>query len=37
MTYINQCNYPHVSYPTLTDLPELGGENSTVKSAGYGL
>ena len=37
MTYINQCNYPHVSYPTLTDLPELGGENSTVKSAGCGL
>ena len=37
MTYINQTNYPHVSYPTLTDLPELGGSKATVKSSGCGL
>ena len=24
MRYYNQTNYPHVPYPTLTDLPELG-------------
>ena len=37
MTYINQTNYPHVSYPILTDLPELGGSKATVKSSGCGL
>lgn len=37
MKYYNQTNYPHVPYPTLTDLPELGGVSSTVRDAGCGL
>lgn len=37
MYYLNQKNYPHVSYPTLTDIPELMNANSTVSSAGCGL
>ncbi len=35
--YLNQTNYPHVAYPTLTDLPELMRADSTVRSAGCGL
>ncbi len=35
--YYNQTDYPHVPYPTLTDLPELGGEKTTVKDAACGL
>ena len=35
--YLNQTNYPHVSYPTLTDLPEWTRTDSTVRSAGCGL
>ena len=34
MRYYNQTNYPHVPYPTLTDLPELGpSEMRAVASA----
>lgn len=35
--YYNQTNYPHVPYPTLTDLPELGCDKTTVRDAGCGL
>ena len=35
--YLNQTNYPHVSYPTLTDLPDRMNPNSTVRTAGCGL
>ena len=35
--YLNQTNYPHVAYPTLTDIPELMRADSTVRSAGCGL
>ena len=35
--YLNQTNYPHVAYPTLTDIPELMRTDSTVRSAGCGL
>ena len=35
--YVNQTNYPHVSYPTMTDIPELECKDSTVRSAGCGL
>ena len=35
--YLNQTNYPHVAYPTLTDLPEWTRTDSTVRSAGCGL
>lgn len=37
MRYYNQTNYPHVPYPTLTDLPELGRSDTTVRDAGCGL
>lgn len=37
MIYYNQTNYPHVPYPTLTDLPELGCASTTVRDAGCGL
>lgn len=37
MKYYNQTNYPHVPYPTLTDMPELGRSNTTVRQAGCGL
>ena len=33
--YLNQTNYPHVAYPTLTDIPELMRADSTVRSAGW--
>ena len=32
--YVNQTNYPHVSYPTMTDIPELERKDSTVRTAG---
>ena len=35
--YVNQTNYPHVSYPTMTDIPELERKDSTVRTAGCGL
>ena len=35
--YLNQTNYPHVAYPTMTDIPELMRADSTVRSAGCGL
>ena len=35
--YLNQTDYPHVSYPTLTDLPEYYCPDSTVRSSGCGL
>ena len=35
--YVNQTDYPHVLYPTLTDLPEWECKTSTVKDAGCGL
>ena len=35
--YVNQTDYPHVSYPTLTSIPELTRWDSTVRSAGCGL
>lgn len=37
MYYVNQRNYPHVSYPTMTGIPELLNQNTTVCSAGCGL
>ena len=35
--YVNQRDYPHVLYPTMTDLPEWTRNDSTVSSAGCGL
>lgn len=35
--YLNQTNYPHVSYPTLTDLPDRMRADTTVRGAGCGL
>lgn len=35
--YLNQTNYPHVSYPTMTDIPEMMCADSTVRTAGCGL
>ncbi len=37
MRYYNQTNYPHVPYPTLTDMPELGRGNTSLKDAGCGV
>ncbi|MCD7813068.1 MAG: hypothetical protein LUH20_03270 [Lachnospiraceae bacterium] len=36
MYYVNQRNYPHIAYPTLTDLPERKRDTS-VSSSGCGL
>ena len=35
--YLNQTDYPHVLYPTMTAIPELTRRDSTVRSAGCGL
>ena len=35
--YVNQTRYPHVPYPTMTAIPELTRNDSTVRSAGCGL
>lgn len=35
--YLNQTKYPHVPYPTITDIPELTQHDSTVCNAGCGL
>lgn len=37
MFYVNQKNYPHVLYPTLTDIPEYASYTTTVSDSGCGL
>ena len=35
--YVNQTRYPHVPYPTMTAIPALTRNDTTVRSAGCGL
>lgn len=37
MYYVNQTQYPHVLYPTLTEIPEHARYDSTISDSGCGL
>lgn len=37
MYYVNQRNYPHIIYPTLTGIPELMRMDTTISNSGCGV
>lgn len=37
MYYVNQTNYPHVPYPTMTGMPELARTDTTIRDSGCGV